>query len=65
MEETEHGPLSLQFLQYTGGADRLGNFHLYLAQLLQIIAIHPDLEMSSPETNDCFGFATRSIEIKQ
>jgi hypothetical protein len=39
MEETEHGTLSLQFRQHAGGADGLGNFHLFLAQSLQIIPI--------------------------
>jgi hypothetical protein len=40
MEEIEHGTLSLQFRQHAGGADGLGNFHLFLAQSLQIIPIH-------------------------
>jgi hypothetical protein len=47
MEEIEHGPLSLRFRQHAGGADGLGNFHLFLAQSLQIIPIHPDLELAS------------------
>jgi hypothetical protein len=63
MEEIEHGPLSLRFRQHAGGADGLGNFHLFLAQSLQIIPIHPDLELASHHKRNLVGNYIKSIEI--
>jgi hypothetical protein len=64
MEEIEHGTLSLQFRQHEEGADGLGNFHLFLAQSLQIIPIHPDLESTIHHRRSLVGNYIKSIEIK-
>jgi len=64
MEKIEHGTLSLQFRQHAGGADGLGNFHLFLDQSLQIIPIHPDLESASHHKRKLVGNYIKSIEIK-
>jgi hypothetical protein len=64
MEEIEHGTLSLQFRQHAGGADGLGNFHLFLAQSLQIVPIHPDLDSASHHKRSQVSNYIKSIEIK-
>ena len=54
----------LQFRQHAGGADGLGNFHLFLAQSLQIIPIHSDLESASHHKRNPVSNYIKSIEIK-
>jgi hypothetical protein len=63
MDEIEHGTLSLQFRHHSGGAAGLGNFHLFLAQSLQIIPIHPDLESASHHKPSLVSNYIKSIEI--
>jgi hypothetical protein len=63
MDEIEHGTLSLQFRHHPGGAAGLGNFHLFLAQSLQIIPIHPDLESASHHKPSLVSSYIKSIEI--